>query len=318
MALGPPPEPSRDGAPRRRALVVVRNAVRYLFKVAARSWGRNLGGAVPALGSMTLLLLLAGLAGLTGYALHSLADREAADAAVLHVYLQDSATPDELSGLLRQLTQDPRVRSIAYTSKQEALASAQHRPGLSQLAGDAAANPFPASFDLKLRRLQDVGPVAASVKPDPAVDPILSTSYDPGVYGRLQAALRWLGVGGGLFLGVLGLVAVLVTANTIRAGIHARREEITIMQLVGAPRWMVRGPFVVEGAMTGAAAGLAAGFVTLVLTAVATRAGAGWYVQLAPGFGFGAGLTAAALVLVAGLALGSGASLIGIRRHLQA
>ena len=46
---------------RRRAVVVGRNVSRYLFKGAVRSWFRNLGVTAPALGSMTLLLLLAGL-----------------------------------------------------------------------------------------------------------------------------------------------------------------------------------------------------------------------------------------------------------------
>ena len=75
----------------------------------------------------------------------------------------------------------------------------------------------------------------------------------------LQAFLLGIAVAGLAFLGLLGFVAVTVTMNSIRAAIHSRRDEVTIMQLVGAPRWMVRGPFVIEGAITGALSGALAG-----------------------------------------------------------
>jgi len=91
--------------------------------------------------------------------------------------------------------------------------------------------------------------------------------------------------------------------NSIKAAIHSRHDEITIMQLVGAPRWMVRGPFVVEGAITGAVAGIAAG--------------AGSFTQFAPGVTGTVAAIAAGIVLGTGLALGSGSSLLSLRRHME-
>ena len=108
-----------------------------------------------------------------------------------------------------------------------------------------------------------------------------------------------------------------VTANSIKAAIHARRDEITIMQLVGAPRWMVRGPFVVEGAITGAAAGLVAGLITFGLTFAAITAAAGAFMRFAPGVTVTVAALAAAIVLLVGLGLGSGSSLISLRRHME-
>jgi cell division transport system permease protein len=301
---------------RRRVVVVGRNVGRYLFGGALRSWIRNLGGTAPALGSITLLLLLAGLVGLTAFSLRSLATREARDAAVLHVYLRDDAKAAAISALRARLVADSRVASLGYTSKAAALAQASNRPGLSNLAGASDSNPFPASFDLSLKNIQDLGAVARSVSGQPAVDPILPTSYDPGAVGRLQTVMTWLAIGGGVFLSLLAVVAVMVTANSIRSAIHARREEVQIMQLVGAPRWMVRTPFMVEGALTGGAAGAVAALVVLVAAVVASEAG-GQFVQLVPGLTITTGLVAAAAVLMAGLALGSGSSLISIRRHLE-
>jgi len=71
---------------RRRHLVgvVAANLVRCLFRDAARTWGRNFGATAPALGSMTLLLLMAGLVGITAFALRNLEQEQAAQASLLH------------------------------------------------------------------------------------------------------------------------------------------------------------------------------------------------------------------------------------------
>ncbi len=89
------------------------------------------------------------------------------------------------------------------------------------------------------------------------------------------------------------------------------------MQLVGAPRWMVRGPFVVEGAITGGLAGAVAGSVTFGLAMAGIAAGSSSFTQFAPGITFSVAALAAALVFAAGLGLGSGSSLVSLRRHLE-
>ena len=297
--------------------VVAANLLRYLVQGAARNWGRNIGGTAPALISMTLLLLLTGLVGVTGYALYNLEQVEAGQASLLHVYLRDDASSVDLFALETRLGNDPRIAGVTYTSKAEALQRAQNMPGLPQLADSTDSNPFPASLDVQVKNIDDVGAIDASVRYDLAVDPVSPTSYDRGAYQRIQNVLFWLAVAGLAFLGMLAFVAVSVTVNSIKAAIHARRDEIKVMQLVGAPRWMVRGPFVIEGAITGAMAGLVAGSITFGLTAAAMVAAAGAFTQLAPGVTLTVAALAALFVVMTGLALGSGSSVISIRRHLE-
>ena len=75
-----------------------------------------------------------------------------------------------------------------------------------------------------------------------------------------------MGFGLGLLLTV---AAALTVANVVRLALYARRDEIEIMQLVGAPQAYIRGPFVMEGVLQGgigavlALAGLAAAFFAL-------------------------------------------------------
>ena len=305
--------------PRRRLFrIVATNTFRYLFRGAARNWARNIGSTAPALGSMTLLLVMTGLVGITGFALHNLERVETAQASLLHVYIRDDAAPVEVDWLRDRLQNDPRVASVSYTSKSQALARAQRMPGLPELADATESNPFPASLDVQLKSIDDVAGIDAMARDDGAVDPLYPTSYDRGAYRRIQAVLFGTAVAGFALLSMLGFVAVTVTINSIKAAIHARRDEISIMQLVGAPLWMVRGPFVVEGAITGGLAGMAAGLVTFGLAMTGIAAGSGTFTQFAPGVTAAVAAVVGAMVFAAGLGLGSGSSLVSVRRHMEA
>lgn len=297
--------------------IVATNIFRYLFRGAARNWFRNLGSAAPALSSMTLLLLLSGVVGLVGFSLYNLETIQAAEASLLHVYVRDDAKAADVDSLWDRLAADPRVASVTYTTRAEALTRARKMPGLPQLADATDSNPFPASLDVRVTNIDDVAAIDRLVRYEMAVDPVYATSYDRGAYQRIQAFLLGVAVAGIAFLALLGFVAVTVTMNSIRAAIHSRRDEVTIMQLVGAPRWMVRGPFVIEGAITGALSGAVAGIIVFGLTTAGLAAGPNAFAQFAPGVTATVAALAAAIVFATGLGLGSGSSLISVRRHLE-
>ncbi len=304
--------------PRRRLIqTVAANLVRLVFGSAARNWGRNIGSTAPALGSMTLLLLMSGLVGLTGFALHNLEVVQAREASLLHVYLRDAAADPDVVALWNRLSSDPRIARVTYVSKADALARAHTIPGLPELANASESNPFPASLDVQVKSINDMGAIDAVARNERVVDPLNPTSYDRGAYQRIEAVLFGIAVAGFAFVGLLGFVAVTVTMNSIKAAILSRRDEITIMQLVGAPRWMVRGPFVVEGAITGTLAGLVAGGVTFGLAMSGIAAGSQSFTQFAPGVTTTVAAIAAAIVIGTGLGLGSGSSLLSVRRHME-
>ena len=304
--------------PRRQTMrVVATNIVRHLFYSAARNWIRNLGSIAPALGSMALLLLMSGIVGLSGFALYNLEQVEAGQASLLHVYIRDNALTTDVNALWDRLAQDRRVASVDFTTRAEALVRAQRIPGLPQLADASESNPFPASLDVQVKNINDVAAIDTLARTNIAVDPVYPTSYDKGAYQRIQAVVFGVAVAGFTLLGLLAFVAVTVTINSVRAAIHSRRDEVTIMQLVGAPRWMVRGPFVVEGAITGALAGLVAGLVTFGLTMAGISAGSGTFTQFAPGVTVTVAAMAAAIVFAIGVGLGSGSSVVSLRRHLE-
>jgi cell division transport system permease protein len=310
----------KDRFPKNQKLhVIATNTFRYLFLGAARNWFRNMGSIAPALGSMSLLLLMAGMAGISGFALNNLEKVEAGQASLMHVYIRDDATNADVNALWDRLSADSRIASVNYVTRAQAFARAQRIPGLPQLADASESNPFPASLDVQVNNINDIAAIDTMVRMDGAVvDPVYPTSYDEGAYQRIQTVVFGIALAGFIFLALLGFVAVTVTINSVRAAIHSRRDEVTIMQLVGAPRWMVRGPFVVEGAITGAVAGALAGLVTFALTATGISEGSSTFAQFAPGVTITVAALAATIVFGIGVGLGSGSSLISMRRHLEA
>jgi cell division transport system permease protein len=129
-------------------------------------------------------------------------------------------------------------------------------------------NPLPASFEVRLRTGADeaIDALVAKLRQLPGVADV---RYDRQWLSRLVSAVGLIR-GIGLALGILlAVAAALTVANVVRLALYARRDEIDIMQLVGAPQLFIRGPFVMEGVLQGgigalgALIGLAAAFFLL-------------------------------------------------------
>src|SRR2546422_6534314 len=120
----------------RRAAVVLRNIFELVVRDAFRNWARHPRTLTPALGSMILLLLLAGVGSLGGLAVRNVLEQEAAQASILNVYLKDSASSQQVARLGRRFAADHRVASVSYISKQQALHDFRTRPGLGSLVSD--------------------------------------------------------------------------------------------------------------------------------------------------------------------------------------
>lgn len=294
-------------------VVAIRNLLDLVLLAGCRNWFRNFSASFAALGSISLLAMLAGVGGLTALALANLSSAEAAQASVLHVYLADGATDDQVAVLHDRLAADHRVQSIVFVSKADALQQAQKRPGMEQLVNAANTNPFPASLEVHLRSLADIRAVATQVATDSAVDPQHATSYDADSYARLQFAFRTGAIAGLGLLLLLIVVAAAVTAGSIRGTLLARREEVEVMWLVGSARWVIGGPFLVEGALTGGTGATLGGLVAFSLGLLVLKAEAGAFSVFLPGVTVAAMATLLLVLIGSGVGLGSFSALVGVR-----
>jgi cell division transport system permease protein len=175
-------------------------------------------------------------------------------------YIRDGARNDEILLGRRELSALPEVLRVEMITKEEALDIARRDlPEFGELFTDLAVNPLPASLEVQLRPgrrdPETVERVAAQARLYPFVEDV---QFGREWVDKLFTIRRM----GGLTASVLGaafaLVAVLIIGAAVRIAVFARREEIQIMQLVGARDGFIRRPFLVEGAITGLLGGLLA------------------------------------------------------------
>ena len=298
----------------RRLIALGDNSFRLVVLNGLSSWARDVRLTAPALGSMAMTLMLCGMLALVGISIASVAAQEAGQASIVRVYLASNASPADVTALESRLLADARVKSVTRVSPEQALREASSRPGLDGLASLSATNPFPASLDVQVKQVMAVAAVAAEVAGDPAVDPSYPTSYDPDTYARLRRiALIVGGIGAALLL-LFAAVAYAVAANSMRSIAAARQQEVTVTRLLGARGWMVHGPFVTEGLVTGALAGALAGAVVAGAWLLASSFAAQTYSQILPGVGQDSVRYVVAAVMVAGLVLGALTAMLGFRR----
>lgn len=188
-----------------------------------------------------------------------------ADENRISVYLSDDLADADRVAIARRLDERPEVGSVEYVSKEAALTRFRSSfPDLADLAVGLGANPLPASFEVTLRKEAAEPKVVEGLAGGlAALAGVEGVRYDLAWVRRVRRLLEVLGVAG-LCLGAILLAsAVLTISGVIRLNVLARREEIEILQLVGATRGFIRGPFLVEGAFQGTAAAVVAlGMIT--------------------------------------------------------
>lgn len=175
-------------------------------------------------------------------------------------YLRDDANPQEIDAALYALRTLPEVQEVRHVTKEEALTRAlETLPEISEVSSDLEVNPFPASLEVRFQTggqsSESVGQAVSTAEQFPFVEDV---TYGSDWVNRLFLLRRLGGITAFSLGGVFALVAALIIGTAIRIAIFARREEISIMRLVGAKDSFIRRPFLLEGAVTGLLGGLLA------------------------------------------------------------
>ncbi len=198
-----------------------------------------------------------------------------ASAAEFSVFLTDTATSDQ-RGAVEAAVDGSRIAiRREYVSKVDALARFKRDyVELEALAAALQSNPFPASVEVQVRPEKQGGAevevlVAALAK----LPGVADVRYDREWIRRVTGGLGMIRRLGFLIALIMTAAAALTVAAVIRLAFDARRDEIRLMYLVGAPYRFIRGPFVVEGLVQG---GLGAGAAVLVVW-LGYRAAFAWW-----------------------------------------
>jgi cell division transport system permease protein len=249
-------------------------AIRYSFEEAARSLWRGRQSGMLSTATIALALFVLGAFLLVTANLERLG-AEWSSAAELSVYLEDDATAPDRAAIESLLSPGDVVASHEYVSKVDALTRfKQTFAELSTSVDGLVENPLPASYEVRLRpsAADRVDGLAQRLRDTQGVADV---RYDRQWLNRLLSAIGIVRTVGWVLGAVLTIAAALTVANVVRLSLYARRDELEIMQLVGAPTSYVKGPFVMEGVLQGGIGSILA----LVVLAAAFYAARGRYLS---------------------------------------
>ena len=181
-------------------------------------------------------------------------------AAEFSVYLSDDIGEEQRVALNTLLGSHPAVASREYVSKSDAAVRFRRDfPDLAAGLAELAQNPLPASIEVRLNPARADGATleafAAQLLRTPGVADVRFDRRWLERLSQIAGMVRWAGW---LLGGVLLLASILTVATVVRLALHARRDEVDIMQLMGAPISLLRGPLVFEGVLQGGAGALVA------------------------------------------------------------
>jgi cell division transport system permease protein len=254
-------------------------ALKYFLNEATESLLRSWRSATLAVLTIAAGLFVLGFFLMVNSNLQRVVGRWS-ESAEMSIYLKDEATREQVQGLEAALDKSGLFESRQYLSKADALV--RFREDFPDLAGATERlerNPLPASIEVRLGGAARAAPtkvddLVVQVASEPSVADV---RYDRRWLSRLGSVVRFVRTIGLVIVALLAIAAALTVANVVRLAAYARRDEIEIMQLVGAPFAFIRGPFVAEGVLQGGAGAL----VAIVLLWAIFLAGRAWYGQLA-------------------------------------
>ncbi len=178
----------------------------------------------------------------------------------ISVYFNKEAENKEVLTIKDRLEGMEEVAEVQHVSEEKALEKFIQRHSedkvLMQSLEEVGENPFLASLDIKAKEASQYASIAQFLESGEYSEVVERVDYHQRkpVIEKLFAITAEANKIGFVLGAVLAILAVLVAFNAIRIAIYNSSEEISVMRLVGASNWFVRGPFLVQGFLAGVVA----------------------------------------------------------------
>jgi cell division transport system permease protein len=234
----------------------------FFFQEALRALKRNGAPSLAAIVTTVVTVVLLGMLIPIFQTAQGKSD-EVRDQLNVQYALYDDATKAEIAGLRKQLGGIPHVAEVTFISKAEALATLKSELKDKTIVEELHTNPLPNSFEVKADDAANLTAVREAVYPNgpkgKAISPIISNEFDRQQSSeKIEEVTSALKIVLTVITALLVLASLMLVGNTIRLSIYTRRREVEVMRLVGATRWFIRWPFMIEGVIVGFIGGLLA------------------------------------------------------------
>jgi cell division transport system permease protein len=227
-------------------------ALDYALRQAWASLWRSRSSTTFAIVAIALAMIVLGVLLMVTWNAERLLARWSS-AAEFSVYLRDEATSEERGTIEALIDQSGIVAGREYVSKADALTRFRSEfAELASLTNGFDDNPFPASVEVRVRpEAETDGRTEDLVRRLAAAPGVADVRYDREWLSRLAAVLQTVRAAGFALATLMAIAAGVTVATVVRLGLYARRAELEIMELVGAPLTFIRGPFIAEGFLQG-------------------------------------------------------------------
>ncbi|NOX35390.1 MAG: ABC transporter permease [Deltaproteobacteria bacterium] len=182
------------------------------------------------------------------------------------IYLKKDFTLDMLPELKARVNALGDINEMVYISKTQALNKLKKDMSSgSAFLKTLKENPLPDALEIKIRSynsFEDIQKFARSIK---ALEIVEDVEYGQGWLGKFLNVFNLFKITGYAMCSLFFLIALFITANTVRLAFYSRRLEVEIMRLVGATETFIKAPFYVEGLLQGFLGGIL-GLAVLLIT----------------------------------------------------
>jgi cell division transport system permease protein len=189
-------------------------------------------------------------------------------------FLKSEAKDVNIADLQHKLALDTHIKDIKYVSKEEALSiykkATSDNPLLGQLVSPSI---FPASLEFSVTDLSFAQSIIDSVKTESIVDSVGFTAAIGGetslndVVNKLKTITTYVRIGGIAFVGLLAITSLVVLLVITSMRVVGRREEVEILNLIGATKGFIRSPIILEAfiyTLFGVILGWAVSFIAIL------------------------------------------------------
>ena len=165
------------------------------------------------------------------------------------VYVEKSATEDDINNLKTAISEIENVEDVTYKSNDEwKLEMSEYNSSFEMIFKNYDNNPLLNSFIVKVKDVNNLSSVNETIK---KLDKVESASYGEGAIDTIVSVFNVVEKVTFVIVIALIFVTAFLITNTIKLTIYSRKNEIEIMRLVGASNIAIKLPFVVEGFVIG-------------------------------------------------------------------
>ncbi|MBC8438815.1 MAG: ABC transporter permease [Deltaproteobacteria bacterium] len=189
------------------------------------------------------------------------------------IYLKKEFNADMLPELKTKINSLGDIDEMVYISKAKALDTLKNSmASQTTFLKNLKENPLPDALEIKIRsynNFQEVQTLAQNIK---AIDIVDDIEYGQSWLGKFLKIFNLFKITGYAMCGFFFLMALFITANTVRLAFYSRMLEVEIMRLVGATETFIKAPFYIEGLIQGFLGGVL-GLGALLITYLMVSSG---------------------------------------------